>query len=65
MIFWTNQTDASWTVARRRRALVGDARRVCADHRPAFRWLLAVIRRCLPRPRRRVTTATACGQPGR
>ena len=65
MIFWTNQADAAWIVARRRGALAGDARRVCADQRPAFRWLLAVMRRCVPRARRRVTTAAAHGQPRR
>jgi hypothetical protein len=56
VILWTIQTDAAWTVARRRGVLVGDARRVCADHRSAYRWLTAVMRRCLPPPCRRVTT---------
>jgi hypothetical protein len=48
VVFWTIQTEAAWNLARRRGVLAGDARRVEASRRPAYRWLTGVIS-----PRRR------------
>jgi len=51
LTLWTIQTEEAWEAAKRRGALVADARRVARTWRPAYSWMSTAMRsRLTPAP---------------